>query len=331
MSSSSTAGKRKYAEMTKSSSTWQPFYLNKIRANRTRRSHGVSITDIVSGEPYFAVFMNYMVDQEWLFSECFEVLAGIPVLILHGQRAELISTLPNVTISPVDLGMERYGTHHSKMILLFYESGLRVCIGTANLLQGDYENKAQGFYIQDFPLLYSTVAPSSAPQAASASAVLRSVVGKFGQSLCNYLKEVKAKSKLASKILAEEVVKKLDQYDFSSAEVELIASVPGRHAVNRCQWGHIRVRDIMRQRPVHRGEGRSFDNLILQCSSLGSAGKDEKFLQELATSFVPKTPPPITARLIWPTVDFIRQSIDGYAAGGSVCCDAKVSNVLYDI
>jgi hypothetical protein len=316
ISGAGSSSKRKRQEISRHMK-WQPFYLSKVTANRQRQSLCVSITDIVSGQPYFAVFMNYMVDQEWLFSECYEILSAIPVLILHGQKKDYRSMLPNVTIGTVDLGSEVWGTHHSKIILLYYETGIRVVIGTSNLLHGDYDNKAQGYYIQDFPLRSEATSSQSSRSTA--------VIGRFGQNLQSYLAEVKTKSVLASKVLNEEVIDKLHQYDFSSAEVELIGSVPGRHPVNRCQWGHIRVRDILRGR---RGRNRSnqgnFDNLVFQCSSLGSCGKDEKYMQELSASFLPNVSFRYTLRLIWPTVDFVRLSIEGYAAGGSIPCDSKV-------
>ena len=36
-----------------------------------------------------------------------------------------------------------YGTHHTKMMLLFYTTGMRVVVSTANLVPGDWELKTQ--------------------------------------------------------------------------------------------------------------------------------------------------------------------------------------------
>ncbi|KAH3855028.1 hypothetical protein DPMN_097587 [Dreissena polymorpha] len=37
-----------------------------------------------------------------------------------------------------------YGTHHTKMMLLLYEDGLRVVIHTSNLIEQDWHQKTQG-------------------------------------------------------------------------------------------------------------------------------------------------------------------------------------------
>jgi hypothetical protein len=39
-----------------------------------------------------------------------------------------------------------------QMMILFYENGVRICIGTANLIPGDWLFKTQGFWVRDFPL-----------------------------------------------------------------------------------------------------------------------------------------------------------------------------------
>lgn len=42
-------------------------------------------------------------------------------------------------------GLARFGTHHSKGMLLFYRTGLRVVIATANYLRGGTARLASGF------------------------------------------------------------------------------------------------------------------------------------------------------------------------------------------
>lgn len=37
-----------------------------------------------------------------------------------------------------------YGTHHTKMMILHYENGLRVIIHTSNLVEKDWSQKTQG-------------------------------------------------------------------------------------------------------------------------------------------------------------------------------------------
>ena len=100
-----------------------------------------------------------------------------PLMIVHGERAssaegqelrQEASLFPNITLvyvrthpatltsvsflrncfpnifSPqADLPIA-YGTHHTKMMLLSYDVGMRVVIHTSNLLAGDWHNKTQG-------------------------------------------------------------------------------------------------------------------------------------------------------------------------------------------
>jgi hypothetical protein len=38
-----------------------------------------------------------------------------------------------------------------QMFILFYSTGVRICICTANLVPGDWLFKSQGFWVRDFP------------------------------------------------------------------------------------------------------------------------------------------------------------------------------------
>ena len=44
-----------------------------------------------------------------------------------------------------------WGTHHTKLFLVHYGTGVRVIVHTANLIYGDCNNKTQGIWWQDFP------------------------------------------------------------------------------------------------------------------------------------------------------------------------------------
>lgn len=45
-----------------------------------------------------------------------------------------------------------YGTHHTKMMLLKFPTGVRVVVLTANFVSTDVEDKSQGVWYQEFPL-----------------------------------------------------------------------------------------------------------------------------------------------------------------------------------
>jgi hypothetical protein len=112
---------------------------------------------------------------------------------------------------PFFIGIEKYGTHHNKIIIVFYEDGIRLAITTANFTQDDFSYKLQGIFTQDFPLKTSTSSTSSL----------------FESDLlahCECITPVNSKAKIEWRLTLE----KLRKYDFSSAEVILISSVPGR-------------------------------------------------------------------------------------------------------
>ena len=55
-----------------------------------------------------------------------------------------------------------YGTHHTKMMIMFYPATVRVVIMTANMIAMDWNFMTQGVWYQDFPLKSGT-APGTPP------------------------------------------------------------------------------------------------------------------------------------------------------------------------
>ena len=53
--------------------------------------------------------------------------------------------------------LEQYGTHHCKYAILFYSTGVRVIITTANFIETDFCKLTNAVYVQDFPLLESSI------------------------------------------------------------------------------------------------------------------------------------------------------------------------------
>lgn len=299
---------------------WQPFYSNRLVDSK---EIGISVQDILDiSDAFFVCLMNYMVDMEWLLNEC-DFLCRTETLVLHGQKSFPPCDVPNLVVAKVDLGTELYGTHHSKIIMVYSPRGLRVAIMTANLIHSDFNEKRQGIFVQDFPLRNSDS--------------MRDIID-FEVDLRSYLERIELCSPRARQCFNDKVLMTLSKYDFSSANVALIPSVPGRHATNsRVAWGHLKLRKILATHGVSVPQG---GRIVMQCSSLGTMGKDEKFIDELAvsmggkrsvTSSSPSSSTTTSARMdcteisiVWPSVDFVRISREGYAAGGSIPCESKV-------
>ncbi|KAJ0081227.1 hypothetical protein Patl1_11058 [Pistacia atlantica] len=296
----------------------------------------VSIRDVIQGDIVVAILSNYMVDIDWLLPEI-----GAPV--------PLTSLLPNGSAKDNPLNMNQmrdgvnspkldffhrgchcsnlerrkpanwifhkpplpiaYGTHHSKAMLLVYLQGVRIIVHTANLIYVDWNNKTQGLWMQDFPWK-DLNNPSKGCG--------------FETDLVDYLSALKW-PEFSANIPALGNFKInpsfFRKFDYSSSAVRLIASVPGYHTgPNLKKWGHMKLRTVLEESIFEKEFQKS--PLIYQFSSLGSL--DEKWMAELKCSMSSglsedKRPLGIGEPLIiWPTVEDVRCSLEGYAAGNAI-------------
>lgn len=280
----------------------------------------LSIGDVIQGDVLIAILSNYMIDIDWLLPAC-PILTKIPhVLVVHGEGdgtldhmkrnkpANWILHKPPLPIS--------YGTHHSKAMLLVYPRGVRIIIHTANLIYVDWNNKSQGLWMQDFPWK-----DQNSPSKGCG----------FEHDLIDYLSSLKwPESSVNIPALGNCNINPafFKKFDYSEAAVRLIASVPGYHTgTNLKKWGHMKLRTVLQDCTFD----KEFKNspLVYQFSSLGSL--DEKWLAELASSMSSgfsedKTSlGPGQPRIIWPTVEDVRCSLEGYAAGN--CIPSPLKNV----
>eukprot|EP00252_Welwitschia_mirabilis_P005216 TRINITY_DN15700_c0_g1_i1.p1 TRINITY_DN15700_c0_g1~~TRINITY_DN15700_c0_g1_i1.p1 ORF type:complete len:580 (-),score=95.55 TRINITY_DN15700_c0_g1_i1:217-1956(-) len=273
----------------------------------------VSLSDVIKGDIIVAILSNYMVDIDWLLSECPILRTISRVVIIHGESGTALERLNRAKLSswllhkpPLRLS---YGTHHSKAMLLVYAGGVRVVVHTANLIYIDWNNKTQGLWMQDFPL-------KDKKDTGKTSA--------FEDDLVEYLEALEW-SGCSTRIPEVGDVKVnadfFRRFDYSNASVRLIASVPGYHNGPKLKkWGHMKLRTIL-QEQLFKNEFKN-SPLVYQFSSLGSL--DEKWMSELALSMcsgVAEDNEPLgtgPVQIIWPTVEDVRNSIEGYAAGNAI-------------
>ncbi|GKV41727.1 hypothetical protein SLEP1_g49225 [Rubroshorea leprosula] len=273
----------------------------------------VSIGDVIQGDILVAVLSNYMVDIDWLMSSC-PKLGKIPhVLVLHGEgdgRTELMKrSKPSHWILHIPPLPILFGTHHSKAMILVYPRGVRIIVHTANLIYVDWNNKSQGLWMQDFPWKDENN--------------MKKGCG-FENDLIDYLGALKWPEFTANLPSLGNI--KINpsffrKFDYSGAAVRLVASVPGYHTgSNLKKWGHMKLRSVLQECVFDKEFERA--PLIYQFSSLGSL--DEKWMAELALSMSSgqtedKEPLGLGEPLIiWPTVEDVRCSLEGYAAGNAI-------------
>nr|XP_009761553.1 PREDICTED: tyrosyl-DNA phosphodiesterase 1-like isoform X2 [Nicotiana sylvestris] len=265
------------------------------------------------GNVLVAILSNYMVDMDWLLSAC-PALKRIPnVLIIHGEGDGVMEHMKrskpaNWILHKPSLPIA-YGTHHSKAMILVYPTGVRVIVHTANLIYVDWNNKSQGLWMQDFPWKDQNNLGKD---------------GGFENDLVDYLSALKWPEFTANiPAFGSCKINSLffKRFDYSSAAVRLIASVPGYHSgPSLKKWGHIKLRTILQECTFSKEFQKS--PLIYQFSSLGSL--DEKWMAELASSMsagVSEDKKPLgigEPLIVWPSVEDVRCSLEGYAAGNAV-------------
>ncbi|CAB4391691.1 unnamed protein product [Rhizophagus irregularis] len=273
----------------------------------------VSLSSILSSENLIEmVQFNYMVELEFLMTNLPKSKQKIiPTTIVHGLSGESEKYLKdeakpfkNVKLISPRLPIP-YGTHHTKAMLLFYaNSTMRLIIHTANAIRRDWANKTQGVYMSPFLLKKRNIASSS----------------EFESDFMEYLESYGDKLNI--------IRNKVKEYDFSTIKAILIASIPGYHVNEKLElFGHMRLRNILSRVTVPLS-CKLDSTIICQFSSIGSLGKDEKWLiEEFAESLKYAknqnqcSEPDI--KLVYPTVENVSNSLEGWAAGNSLPFDHK--------
>lgn len=296
------------------------FHLTKVEGiNQKYNQHlSLGIKDILSplmGKLKASCQFNYMIQIPWLLDQYPPEHRSKPILIVHGEQKQSKQALerdaknyPNVTLCQAKLEI-MYGTHHSKMMLLLYEEGLRVVIHTANLYETDWKQKSQGVWTSPlFPPSPSDLPPDETETDSSTN---------FKRDLVHYLRGYRQTALTAW-------VEHVRRHDMSCAKVHLIGSVPGRHqGTTKHSWGHLKLRKVLQESGPVASEMRHWP-VLAQFSSIGSMGPRAEswltgeFLHSLAAGQGAIGSGAERLQLIFPTKDNIRTSLEGYPAGASV-------------
>ena len=146
---------------------------------------------------------------------------------------------------------------------------------------------------------------------------------QFGRDLCDYLGAYGAQPQHGVDMAS--LRHKVADHDFSTACVRIIASVPGSHAAHTAPlWGHLKLRKVLSALPLTRASSR----VIAQFSSIGSLGstRDEwlggEFTQSLAGG---PLRPANTPLIVYPSVENVKTSSEGYEAGLSLPHSEKLA------
>lgn len=207
---------------------------------------------------------------------------------------------------------EAFGTHHSKMMILFRsDNTAQVIIHTANMIPKDWTNMTNAVWKS--PKLPLLTVPDSISQHGQTLPVGSGL--RFKADLLSYLMMYDS-YRVTCKPLADH----LSHFDFSSIRAAFIASVPGKHDfrdASQPAWGWAGLQRCLKGVPVEPGDS----TIVVQISSIATLGAKPDWLQHtlfhsLATSLTPTNRPRF--KVVFPTADEIRNSLDGYASGNSI-------------
>ncbi|KAG7466220.1 hypothetical protein MATL_G00162550 [Megalops atlanticus] len=296
------------------------FYLTKVTGIEKKYNTGaLHIKEILS--PLFgtlkeSVQFNYCFDVPWMVQQYPPEFRDKPVMIVHGDKREAKARLiqqaqpyAHVRFCQAKLDIA-FGTHHTKMMLLWYEEGFRVVILTSNLIRADWYQKTQGLWMSP---LYPRL-PEGSPDTAGESPT------NFKRDLIEYLGAYRAPE-------LSEWIERIKEHDLSETRVYLIGSTPGRFLGDDMErWGHLKLRKLLREhtRPIL---GEEAWPVVGQFSSIGSMGADktkwlaaefQRTLMTLGASRKSSASPDTPMHLVYPNVENVRTSLEGYPAGGSL-------------
>ena len=210
-----------------------------------------------------------MIDLPWMCRECPSLLSVPRLTAIYGDGGDACREIQKTRSSkgfitklhspPLPL---QWGTHHSKIALLIYDNCIRICIRTFNDIFPDVHQKSNAMYLQDFPL-----------RGDRRDSLESDFGADFRLQLSKYFKKSGGFD-----------VTEIERYDFSSAAVAIVSSVPGYHSGSALRdWGSLRLRQLLERhaRPLKDVES---EGIICQASSFGSLPK--KWLEDRSTTHV---------------------------------------------
>lgn len=322
--------------LTKPEPLNSPFRLTHIRDLPDEMNRDTVTLGDLLGDPLIAECweFNYLHDIPFLMSHFDKDTRHlVKVKVVHGfwkredanlaALKESAKEFPNVELLTAPMP-EMFGTHHSKMLILFrHDDTAQVVIHTANMIAKDWTNMTNAAWISPIlPMLPEGHADADLSKLEagldSSDAGEQGHGKKFKVDLLRYLDAYNARRPVLKRLMGA-----LVRHDFSAVRAALIASVPGKHHVHdrsRTAWGWPALKAALRHVPVQGGKAQ----VVVQISSIATLGATDAWMQKClfdALAMAKGQGKPMSRpsfKVVFPTPDEIRRSLDGYASGGSI-------------
>ncbi|OZC04878.1 hypothetical protein X798_08148 [Onchocerca flexuosa] len=296
--------------------------------------------------PVASIHFNFMIDLSWLLSQYPGRLRQGPITLIVGERMgtdfTMIKTaVKRCAVKNVNVGRARlvipFGTHHSKISIFESSTGrVHIIIATANLVEDDWKFKTQAFY------------HCSGNELAASDSSNRNG-SDFQTDLVKYLNEYKTSQDWG---LIEHWRDRIANIDLSHVKARVVYSVPGAHkGIKLTKYGHPRLRVILKElfgnvkmddftyhaqfssfgslgaAPQYWLTGQFLNSLsggaetgpfkinyLLGIESFRSLKDEVRFVFIKFAAFTDDG----HLRIIYPCVEDVRNSNEGYQAGGSL-------------
>uniref|UniRef100_A0A915CUV0 Tyrosyl-DNA phosphodiesterase n=1 Tax=Ditylenchus dipsaci TaxID=166011 RepID=A0A915CUV0_9BILA len=271
----------------------------------------ISLFELINKiDPIASIHFNYCIDPGFVLSQYPRRCRSAPITLIVGENSRKLvsqacSSFTNVTVGGASIPFT-YCTHHSKLSIFESEDAIHVMISTANLIEEDYGLKTQAFYY--CRAIFFTGDESARPS-------------KFQGDLLEYLERAYSKSS-PSHDLVSYWISRIKQADFGHIKDRIVASVPGRYTSGLINhFGHMKLRKLLSEK-FTAGELDSLKSHIGQFSSIGSLGSlpqawlCDEFLSSLSGKKGLINPKFL--KLVYPTVENVRNSLEGWSAGNSL-------------
>ncbi|EPX71899.1 tyrosyl-DNA phosphodiesterase Tdp1 [Schizosaccharomyces octosporus yFS286] len=327
-----------------------PIYLNQIASlPKEENVHCLSLKQLIGSPQLKQTWQfNFCVDLNFILENIHpKVFRTVDIRITHGydKTSDSLARLTAqkehcpIHVHLYSVYVPMWGTHHSKIMINFFEDeSCQIVIHTANMVEPDWIGMSQAIYKTPllFPKSRGTPSVSTVPvdeedtlrkkmksdveivdvdaetdDESPLESEMNSIGQQFQEDFLNYLSNYNH---------TKELINKLKDYDFSNVRAVFLGSIPGKFMGDKeTQWGLGRLKHVLREAEKKENKkGKRFldtDVCVSQCSSMGSFGPKQDYLEELMEAFHCKRN---QWKFIFPTVGQIQQSMLGWQSGSSI-------------